>query len=235
MTQPANRETDPERGDGGIQAIPGIVAISCLCLRKFSTCKVYHGRHEQPQHQSTRPPQGESNFGDSSGPLFSLYSKIAEEDDNKMTDRWQKDADGILIFVSDHVAIPTAMYINCNTADRPIFCCRFRATRRVCPGSQAKSTTYLRILSRKHLSNSRQLKRQRTTYIPPFHYRHAAPVLSSEIRHLGEFTLVFEPGDQSYVCPFGDIVTSMVTSIYQTHPAIKMRPGEASTIARIFC
>jgi len=30
-----------------------------------------------------------------------LYSKIAEEDDNKMTDRRQKDADGILIFVSD--------------------------------------------------------------------------------------------------------------------------------------
>src|SRR6266851_4807653 len=101
MSQPTNRETDPERGDGGIQAVPGIVAISCLCLRKFSTCKVDHDRHEQPQHQSTRPPQGESNFGDSSGPLFSLYSKIAEEDDNKMTDRRQKDADGILIFVSD--------------------------------------------------------------------------------------------------------------------------------------
>ncbi len=29
-----------------------------------------------------------------------MYSKIAEEEDNKVTDRWQKDADGILIFVS---------------------------------------------------------------------------------------------------------------------------------------
>jgi hypothetical protein len=62
-------------------------------------------RHEQPQDQQPRPTQGESNFGDSSGPLFSLYSKIAEEEDNKMTDRWQKDADGILIFVSHRVAI----------------------------------------------------------------------------------------------------------------------------------
>jgi Family of unknown function (DUF6535) len=43
---------------------------------------------------------GESNFGDSSGPLFSVYSKAAEEEDNKTVERWQKDADGILIFVS---------------------------------------------------------------------------------------------------------------------------------------
>jgi len=41
-----------------------------------------------------------------------LYSKIAEEEDNKMTDRWQKDADGILIFVSDHVAIFIPTYPN---------------------------------------------------------------------------------------------------------------------------
>ena len=29
-----------------------------------------------------------------------MYSKAAEEEDKKMADRWQKDADGILIFVS---------------------------------------------------------------------------------------------------------------------------------------
>ena len=34
-----------------------------------------------------------------------MYSKIAEEEDNKMTERWQKDADGILIFVSPRVCI----------------------------------------------------------------------------------------------------------------------------------
>jgi hypothetical protein len=31
-----------------------------------------------------------------------MYVKIAEEEDNKMAVRWQKDADGILIFVSAH-------------------------------------------------------------------------------------------------------------------------------------
>ncbi|KAH9959260.1 hypothetical protein BC827DRAFT_1110013, partial [Russula dissimulans] len=30
--------------------------------------------------------------------LFSMYSKIAEEEDDKMAERWQKDADGLLIF-----------------------------------------------------------------------------------------------------------------------------------------
>jgi hypothetical protein len=28
---------------------------------------------------------------------------MAEKEDNKMTHRWQKDADGILIFVSPHL------------------------------------------------------------------------------------------------------------------------------------
>jgi hypothetical protein len=46
-----------------------------------------------------------SNFGDSSGPLFSTYSKAADDEDNKVVERWQKDADGILIFVSPRVGI----------------------------------------------------------------------------------------------------------------------------------
>jgi len=62
------------------------------------------GHRDLPQSVPTRPSQGESNFGDSSVPLFSLYSNIAEEEDNKLSDRWQKDADVILIFVSVYVA-----------------------------------------------------------------------------------------------------------------------------------
>jgi hypothetical protein len=44
--------------------------------------------------------QADSNFSDSSGPVFSLYSKIAVEEDNKTAERWKTSADGILIFVS---------------------------------------------------------------------------------------------------------------------------------------
>ena len=61
---------------------------------------------------SNQPLQGESSFGDSSGPLFSIYSKAAEDEDNKMVERWQKDADGILIFVSHRVGICLSSYIS---------------------------------------------------------------------------------------------------------------------------
>ena len=44
-------------------------------------------------------------FSDSSQPLFSMYSKVAEEEDNKVVARWQKDAEGILIFVGPFVPI----------------------------------------------------------------------------------------------------------------------------------
>jgi hypothetical protein len=59
-----------------------------------------------------QPLKGESNFGDSSGPFFSIYSKAADDEDNKMVERWQKDADGILIFVSSRVSIHFYLRIN---------------------------------------------------------------------------------------------------------------------------
>ena len=53
-----------------------------------------------------------------------MYTKIAEEEDIKMTDRWQKDADGILIFVSFLIAVRVASPIIWNTIDRFILCRR---------------------------------------------------------------------------------------------------------------
>jgi hypothetical protein len=78
---------------------------------------------DQTQSAPNQPPQGDSSFGDSSGPLFTIYSKAAEEEDNKMVERWQKDADGILIFVSLCVSIHTALGINWDTIDWSILCC----------------------------------------------------------------------------------------------------------------
>jgi Family of unknown function (DUF6535) len=40
---------------------------------------------------------------DGSAPLFNMYLRMAEEEDDKMAERWQKNADGILIFVSLHL------------------------------------------------------------------------------------------------------------------------------------
>ena len=64
---------------------------------------------EQPHsalNQPSQPTQGKLTFGDSSGRLFSLYSKAAKEEDDKMVERWQKDAEGILIFVSPGPWLP---------------------------------------------------------------------------------------------------------------------------------
>ncbi|KAH9979662.1 hypothetical protein BJV74DRAFT_123847 [Russula compacta] len=54
------------------------------------------GDLEQPQpelesapNQPPQPLQGGSNFHDSSGPLFTMYSNITEEEDNKVAERWQ--------------------------------------------------------------------------------------------------------------------------------------------------
>ena len=58
-----------------------------------------------PPNQPSQPSQAQLNFGDSSGPLFSVYSKTAEEEDNKNAERWKNDADGILIFVSPRLPI----------------------------------------------------------------------------------------------------------------------------------
>ena len=64
-----------------------------------------NNRRNDPVTTSNQPLQGESNFGDSSGPLFSIYTKAAEDEDKKLVERWQKDADGILIFVSPRIVI----------------------------------------------------------------------------------------------------------------------------------
>jgi len=55
--------------------------------------------------------QTDSNFSDSSGPVFSLYSKIAVEEDDKTAERWRTNADGILIFVSLCASILISLHL----------------------------------------------------------------------------------------------------------------------------
>jgi hypothetical protein len=39
-----------------------------------------------------------------------MYHRMTEEEDNKMAERWQKDAEGIIIFVSLHLTFSTTFY-----------------------------------------------------------------------------------------------------------------------------
>lgn len=70
---------------------------------------------DQTELAPNRQSKEEPSFGDSSGPFFSMYSEAAEDEDNKMVERWQKDADGILIFVSPRVCVRIVSYTNRNT------------------------------------------------------------------------------------------------------------------------
>ena len=182
---------------------------------------------------SNQPSQGESNFGDSSGPLFSIYSKAAEDEDNKMVDRWQKDADGILFFVSPCFAIRPSLHINWNTADRSIL-------RRSCcspccdsPGLEAEQPGYLRILPGQHLSGSRRPKRYAIIHFFPC--REATLILSFEICRLGEHSLVLELGHEPQLCFVGHIATTMGTSISRSGSACPVQSRKASTNACILC
>jgi hypothetical protein len=75
---------------------------------------------------------------------FQYYIKMTEEEDNKMARLWNKDADGILIFVS--------LYINhIHIVDRFILCRTRRIGHRLDSRPKAKFTRYLGILPRKHL------------------------------------------------------------------------------------
>ena len=166
------------------------------CARQFLSPCIGIGHFGRPRSVSFHTPRGSSGglhlrdssglhfrdspaihsrdtsgpqFRDSSGPLFSMYSKIGEEEDNKMTERWQADADGILIFVSPrfHMHIPTR--IDWSSVGRFILCRRGSAAFRDGSGLETESSTsasasgQLRILSQEYLSGSVPPKRLMST------------------------------------------------------------------------
>ncbi|KAH9971404.1 hypothetical protein BGW80DRAFT_457203 [Lactifluus volemus] len=57
-------------------------------------------RRDVPQAQASQSqtPKEQADLSDTSEPLFNMYTRMAEDEDKKMASRWQKDADGILIF-----------------------------------------------------------------------------------------------------------------------------------------
>ena len=84
-----------------------------------------------------------------------MYSKIAEEEDNELAERWQKDADGLLIFVSPRSAY-IVLCVTLNTIDWFILRCRRCVAFRVSPEPDSQQSGHLLILSRKHLWDPRR-------------------------------------------------------------------------------
>lgn len=85
---------DPEEG-----ASFGMIVCQCLNALSPLIWPTY-----VPHTAQIQPPDGAYTLlSDSSQPVFSMYSKMAEGEDNKMATRWQNDADGIRVFVGPFV------------------------------------------------------------------------------------------------------------------------------------
>jgi hypothetical protein len=65
--------------------------------------------HRTGTHHRSTPIQSlelsESDYIDGSWPLYTMYSKIAKVEDNKLVERCHRDTDGTLIFVSFHITL----------------------------------------------------------------------------------------------------------------------------------
>lgn len=57
----------------------------------------------RPEQAQTSQKASEFEPHDSSGPLFSMYLELAEEEDLTIAERWRADARSILVFVSPHI------------------------------------------------------------------------------------------------------------------------------------
>ena len=152
------------------------------------------------------------------------------------TTRWSNDGKRMLTgssYLSVCFAIHIVLIINWNAVDWSIFCRSCRTPFSDYRGPETKQSGYLRILSREHLSGSR--RPECNTRFHPLPFRQTTPVLSSEICHLGEFTLVLEPGNGPQLCAVGDIVASMGAPIYSHDSTRTVQSREASTNACILC
>lgn len=171
-----------------------------------------------PPRQTQDPPfPADSNFSDSSGPVFSLYSRIAEEEDDKTAERWKTNADGILIFVSLRASIHISLHLGPTFIEWFVLCCRCNIARCDDPRPQDKSARYLCASSRNNRSDPR--RSQRFTHHYTFYINKSIHLLSPELLCLGQLTLVLEFDPQSYMRSSGHIATAVGTPIHQDHPA----------------
>ena len=130
-----------------------------------------------------------------------------------MVKRWQNDALGSLIFVRPCICIHVCLFshINWDTIDWSILCRSCCPAFCYRPGPEAEQSGHLRLLPWQHLSGS--CRPERNALIYSFPCRPTTSVLSSEIRRLGELTLLLELGYIPQLCSVVDIIESMGTSI----------------------
>jgi len=169
------------------------------------------------------------NYGGSSRPLYTMYSKIVQEEDNKIVERNRQSTDGVLIVVSPHrFCVPWKSKI----IDWFILCHCRRNARSLDPRSQAQLPGYLDILPCEHLSAFGPPK---YIWIGSSHFGKATCLLSTTICRLGEHTLVVVPTSQSIWCYHSDVRTAFRTSIHHDYPEQRNFSRNSSEDARNVC
>ena len=116
-----------------------------------SPCMIENQPAEQHQLEGLN---GQVPQADKSGALFSMYLERADDDDNKVTERWKKECDAILIFVGTLANLlpnkaPTLML---KDVDRSFLSGSRSSSCSFSLGSSAESTGELGGLCRKYLS-----------------------------------------------------------------------------------
>ncbi len=76
-----------------------------LPFSTVATATPMGGHPYSPPSAPAQATQGEPDFIDGSGHIFSMYLEMAGEEDKKMVEGWKADADGILIFVGLYLLI----------------------------------------------------------------------------------------------------------------------------------
>jgi hypothetical protein len=67
---------------------------------------IVDGHSRPPQSMPNDSQQQRINYGDSSWPLYGMYSNIVEDEDNRQAEYLQQHTNGVLILVSLHVTSP---------------------------------------------------------------------------------------------------------------------------------
>ena len=155
---------------------------------------------------------GVSHFIDGSGPIFSMYLERAEEEDKKMAESWKADADGILFFV--RLRSNPILHTDSSVIDWFILrCCRILDLS-VYSRHPTEPTGHVKLLPCQYLSDYGQPKS--AEYIIPFF---STPIYSTDLRRLGEQSLVLELGDQYHLCSTRDVAAAVGTTIPQSNSA----------------
>jgi hypothetical protein len=98
-------EPEQNRPESGTLLAPWPVRV----LADSPTCTI--DLPPSPPHPEEKQGQDhDPEFADTSAPLFVMYHRMTEDEDNQLADRWQKDAKGIIIFVSPQFTLHATFF-----------------------------------------------------------------------------------------------------------------------------